>query len=259
MSRRRAFTLIELLVVIGVIAVLVSILLPVLSRAREAANQVKCMSNLRQLAAAFVAYSNNNRGSFPGDAIGNWGINVLPRSTDWIFWQSGRDLNDSAIAPYLARGDALRSVCRCPSDVSPPRPDLRPGATEPLPYDYSYQMDWMLSGDPYFARSFYNPPRFGEVRHPSEKILLGEPDGRLIATGSWTIGMSGWNHGTPYWLAQVPLSIRHDQPSGVVDPLPPTSALANPDRRGNVAFCDGHVEFVPRSLVATREHADPLY
>jgi len=64
-TRRMAFTLVELLVVIGIIAVLISILLPSLTRAREAANRTACLSNLRSIGQMFLLYAQFNKDQVP--------------------------------------------------------------------------------------------------------------------------------------------------------------------------------------------------
>src|SRR5689334_5491770 len=64
--RRRAFTLVELLVVIGIIALLISILLPTLSAARKGAEAVKCAAHLSDMAKAWQMYTNQYKMCVPG-------------------------------------------------------------------------------------------------------------------------------------------------------------------------------------------------
>jgi len=89
MNRKRshAFTLVELLVVIGIIALLVSILLPALNRARRQAATVQCSSNMRQLAHAMLMYIQDNKGVMPPAVVyasnGGADLNLYPSGWSW--------------------------------------------------------------------------------------------------------------------------------------------------------------------------------
>jgi prepilin-type N-terminal cleavage/methylation domain-containing protein/prepilin-type processing-associated H-X9-DG protein len=63
--KAKAFSLVELLVVLGIIAALMAILLPLLEKGREKANEAKCMSNLRTIGQSIALYANENHGHYP--------------------------------------------------------------------------------------------------------------------------------------------------------------------------------------------------
>jgi prepilin-type N-terminal cleavage/methylation domain-containing protein/prepilin-type processing-associated H-X9-DG protein len=80
---RSGFTLVELLVVIGIIALLISMLLPTLNRVRSQAKLIQCQSNLRQLVLSAQIYANGNRNTFPNGQNYYWDYPAAVR------WQSG--------------------------------------------------------------------------------------------------------------------------------------------------------------------------
>jgi prepilin-type N-terminal cleavage/methylation domain-containing protein len=81
---RRGFTLVELLVVIGIIALLISVLMPALARARQAANLIDCQARLRQMGQSFYIYTASNKGLVPWGVVDHtafWTDNSLPNAS----------------------------------------------------------------------------------------------------------------------------------------------------------------------------------
>lgn len=93
----KGFTLVELLVVIGIIALLISILLPSLNKARETANRAKCLSNLKQIGTAIRVYETQNNGQYPR-SIASIGTTIAPT------WGSGAGASSSSADTFGRTG-----------------------------------------------------------------------------------------------------------------------------------------------------------
>ena len=249
----RGFTLLELLVVVGVMSLLIALLLPALSRARESARRIACSSNLRQLGWAFLAYAQDSRGWFPAPADG-----FHKQLEDWVYWQPDRELSEGRLFQYLNRS---ADVLACPSGVPERRAWSPPGGapvTYP-PYPFSYSVNVRFTGHApsgsFDGRHGWSPSpcKLSEVFRASEKILAVEEDVIGINDGAWW-SLQSDSLTSKIWL----VSVRHDAGSGrdggeLIDPQYRFVG------RGNVVFADGHCEFLERRKLYHRAYADPRY
>src|SRR5579859_5050251 len=113
---RKAFTLVELLVVVGIVIALVGLLLPVLGGAREQARRAQCLSNLRQLTTAWIAYAHDNESHICSADLG--------LSWSWCGPTTGHNaINGDALFPQLQLENGVLwsylkdvKVYRCPDD-----------------------------------------------------------------------------------------------------------------------------------------------
>jgi len=176
-------------VVIAIIAIIASMLLPALSKARAKAWQASCMNDLKQLQLGMRMYLDTHSDTFPACASRNtYGFQV----EDWIYWRNSLPaypLKNSLIVAYLGTGSSS-NVFRCPADRNDTDRKLL-AASDPAngSYDESYTLNsWGESGGQSEGMTSIRktdgtwlPFKFNRIRVPARKIMLCEE--QSVASG----------------------------------------------------------------------------
>ena len=276
MYRRKApgFTLVELLVVIGIIAILVSLLMPALTKARNSAVTVQCASNLRQLATAFVLYANNHNGTMPQLNSGNSADNASLKKNWWTNMVVGARVLDASFPTPADEEEGLvgKALLQCPA--RPPQALEKLNASTTLPESH-YGLNDAVNKALNPNRSFFGYVGGGQnnggkdsdwnkivrIKRSSLIIMLGDAEKRQSRKGSKVMkgpfGGAKWNQANDQgWPAMVHGAVQPGLPaasytdSDANTSATQTAALTSERKRGaNMAFFDGHVELVPFSVL----------
>jgi prepilin-type N-terminal cleavage/methylation domain-containing protein len=203
-SRRLAFTLIELLVVIAIIAILAALLLPALARAKQKANQVNCISNLKQFAYSISMYTQDFNDSLPGPA---W-TGIFFTYVDSIPNAASGDPNNptkyegslvAQLTSYLALPAPSTQVRTAAVTICPASYKVLPNSVPPMPplnLPISYFSQSTITNEPGppadllkfpFGRpditeplSNRVPKKVTNIRHPADEWALTDCDLQLL-------------------------------------------------------------------------------
>jgi prepilin-type N-terminal cleavage/methylation domain-containing protein len=203
-SRRFAFTLIELLVVVAIIAILASLLLPALARARQKANQVNCISNLKQFAYSISMYTQDFNDSLPGPA---W-TGIFFTYVDSIPAAASGDPNNptkyegslvAQLTPYLALPIPSSQVRTAAVTICPASYKALPNSvpsSPPLYVPISYFSQSTITNEPgppadvlqypfgrpdtSVALSLRMPKKVTNIKHVSDEWALTDCDVQLL-------------------------------------------------------------------------------